>query len=116
MTTTRAILLILAALGAVPLVSCRHRVVVVEHDVAYASGPREEMVVAVPPPAPEKEVVPAAPSTSHVWVSGYWTYRYNGWVWIPGCHILRPRLHAVWVAGRWERHARGWVWIHGRWS
>ena len=113
---TRTMLLALAALGALPLVSCARRVVVVEHDVAYSYGPREEMVVSEQPPAPQKEVLPAAPSPDHVWVSGYWTHAYNGWVWVPGCHILRPRLHAVWVSGHWDRHARGWIWIHGHWS
>src|SRR6185295_17710946 len=77
---TRAMLLALAALSALPLVSCARRVVVVEHDVAYSYGPREEMVVSEPPPAPQKEVIPAAPSANHVWVSGYWTHAYNGWV------------------------------------
>ena len=109
----RALLISLAALS---LASCRHAFVVVEHDVAYSDGPREEMVVQVPPPAPATEAVPAAPSPEHVWVAGYWTYAYNGWVWVAGCHILRPRLHAVWIPGRWEHHARGWVWIYGRWS
>jgi len=112
----RALLLSLAALAALSQGACRPRVVVVEHDVAYSAGSRDEMVVAHEPPAPQKEVVPAAPSRDHVWVSGYWTYAYNGWVWVAGCHILRPRLHAVWVAGHWARHPRGWIWIHGRWS
>lgn len=113
---TRLALLALAALAAAPLVSCRHRVVVVEHDVAYSSGPRDEMVVGEQPPAAKDEVVPAAPSAGHVWVAGYWTHRYNGWVWVAGCHVLRPRVHAVWVSGHWARHARGWVWVHGRWA
>jgi hypothetical protein len=107
---------LLLVLGALSLVSCSRRIVVVEHDVAYSAGPREEMVVAERPPAPEKEVIPAAPSRDHVWIAGYWTYAYNGWVWVAGCHILRPRLHAVWVSGHWDRHPRGWIWVHGRWS
>jgi hypothetical protein len=113
---TRAMLLALAAVGALPLASCRPHVVVVEHDVAYSSGPREEMVVTERPPALEQEAIPAAPTPDHVWVSGYWTYAYNGWVWVSGCHTLRPRLHAIWVPGTWERHPRGWIWIHGRWA
>ena len=112
----RALLLTLSAFAALSQMSCRHRVVVVEHDVAYASGPREEVVATEAPPAPQKEVIPAAPSPNHVWVAGYWTYRYSGWVWVAGCHILRPRPQAVWVAGHWERHPRGWVWVYGRWA
>jgi YXWGXW repeat-containing protein len=113
---TRSMLLALAVLGAVSLVSCRHRVVVVEHDVAASSDPRGELVVADPPPALQAEDRPAAPSSNHVWVTGYWTHCYNGWVWVGGCYALRPRLQAVWVAGYWERHPRGWVWIHGHWA
>ena len=112
----RALLLTLAALGALTQVCCRHRVVVVEHDAAYSAGSRDELIVADAPPAAQKEVVPAAPSPDYVWVSGYWTRCYNGWVWMPGCHVLRPRHHAVWVSGYWERHPRGWVWVYGRWA
>jgi len=113
---TRVTLLALAFLWGLSLVSCRPHWVIVEHDVASAAGPHEEKVVGDEPPAPNTEVVPAPPSPNHVWVEGYWTHCYNGWVWMPGCYALRPRLHAVWVSGYWERHPRGWVWIYGRWS
>src|SRR6185436_15924720 len=85
-TMTRAMLRTLAVLGGLCLVSCRPHWVVVEHDVASTAGSREERVVADDPPAPQKEAVPAAPSPNHVWVEGYWTHCYNGWVWMPGCH------------------------------
>ena len=109
-----SMLLALAILVVLFLVSCGAPAVVVQHDVAGTT--RDEMVVSEQPPAPEKEVIPASPSSNHLWVEGYWTHCYNGWVWVPGFHALRPRQHAVWVAGYWERHPRGWVWIHGRWS
>lgn len=106
--------LLLVAVAALAAVSCRPRVVVVEHDVAYAEGPRSEVVVAEEAPAMRVEVVPAAPSASHVWIAGYWNWR-GSWVWVAGRHVVRPRAHAVWVGGRWSRHPRGWVWVHGHW-
>ena len=111
---TSSTLLAPAILVVLFLVSCGAPVIVVQHDVAGSAW--NEMVVSEQPPAPEKEAIPAAPSPDHLWVEGYWTHCYNGWVWVPGCHVLRPREHTVWVSGYWERHPRGWIWIHGHWS
>ena len=112
---TRATLPILAVLAASSRASCGHPPVIVEHDVVASSGARAEIVVAEQPPAPHEEAVPAAPSPDHLWAEGYWTRCYNGWVWMPGCHVVRPRVSAVWIPGYWEPHPRGWVWIWGRW-
>lgn len=111
-TVARVVLVAVAALTAA---SCRHRVVVVEHDVAYTAGPREEVVVAEEAPALRVEVIPAAPTVNHVWIAGYWSRHGGSWVWVAGRHVLRPRAGAVWVGGHWSRHARGWVWVHGHW-
>jgi hypothetical protein len=111
----RFALAVLALIAAAPLASCRHRVVVVEHDVAYTAGPREEVVVAEAAPAPRVEVIPVAPSVEHVWIAGYWSWHGGSWVWVAGRYVLRPRPAAVWVAGHWARHPRGWVWVHGCW-
>jgi hypothetical protein len=111
-TVARVVLVAVLALSAA---SCRHRVVVVEHDVAYNEGPREEVVVGEAAPASRVEVIPVAPSVNHVWVAGYWSWRGGSWVWVSGRHVLRPRVGVVWVAGHWARHPRGWVWVHGCW-
>ena len=47
----RIALAVLVLIAAAPLASCRHRVVVVEHDVAYTAGPREEVVASEAAPA-----------------------------------------------------------------
>jgi hypothetical protein len=99
-------------LGAASLATSCRRVVIV-HEV---DGPGEEAETAQSaPPAAKVEVVPAAPSVSHVWIPGYWSWRTGAWVWIAGCHVVRPRPAAVWVPGHYARHAHGWVWTRGHW-
>ena len=115
MAARRAFLLALIVVGSAPLASCVRRRVIIEHDVTYTSGPREEVIVAEQPPAPQVEVVPAAPSVEHIWVAGYWMHRGGSWEWVSGRYVLRPHRAAVWVPGHWERHPRGWVWVYGRW-
>jgi hypothetical protein len=101
------------------LVSCgRHRRRVVVHEVTVvqsAPAPGSEVVVEAEPPPPQAETRPPAPSTAHVWVTGYWSWR-DGWAWTPGVWVLRPRPAAAWVPGHWARRPRGWVWIPGHWS
>jgi len=75
-----------------------------------------EVVVTEAPPAPRQEVIGMAPSTSHVWVQGYWSYRNGHYVWVPGHWEVRPRLNAVWVPGHWDHSSRGWVWFPGHWE
>lgn len=114
MTRIMLLVLALAAAGSIP--SCRVRHVVVEHDVTYTSGAREEIIVTEAPPAARVEVIPVAPSANHLWVGGYWARSGNGWVWVEGRYVVRPRAHAVWVPGHWERHPRGWIWVYGHWA
>ena len=78
--------------------------------------PSGEVVVTETPPPARQEVIGVAPSTAHVWVAGYWTYRHGRWVWVPGHYELRPRAAAVWVPGHWDRTSRGWVWTPGHWD
>src|SRR5678815_5657265 len=75
-----------------------------------ATAPTGTVIVTEAPPAPRQEVIGVAPSTSHVWVQGYWSYRNGRYVWMPGHYELRPRPAAAWVAGHWDRTSRGWVW------
>ncbi len=58
--------------------------------VAPAPGYYEGGPVMVAPPAPQVEVVGAAPGPGYLWVGGYWN-------WVGGRH--------VWVPGRWEAPA-----------
>lgn len=56
--------------------------------VAHASGTYAE--VPYPPPAALVEVVPASPSSSAVWLDGYWRWRRRAYVWIRGGWVLVP--------------------------
>ncbi|HEX2861511.1 MAG TPA: YXWGXW repeat-containing protein [Lacunisphaera sp.] len=69
---------------------------------AVPSQPAQVVVVQAPP-AMQQEVVQARPSSDHVWIAGYWTWRNNRYEWVAGRWELPPRSAAVWVAPRWER-------------
>ena len=65
--------------------------------------PPDQLVeVDVAPPPPQAEVIPVAPSASHVWLPGYWN-------WNPGM-----RRH-VWVAGHYAMRQHGAVWQNAQW-
>ncbi|MBK8964346.1 MAG: YXWGXW repeat-containing protein [Candidatus Competibacteraceae bacterium] len=65
--------------------------------------------------APQTEVITVAPSSRHVWVPGYWTWRDDDWVWRSGYWESRPYPDALWVPGQWVATANGWRWQDGRW-
>ena len=75
--------------------------------------PNAEIVEGVPPPA-QVELIPVAPSASHLWIPGHWAWR-RGWVWEPG-HFEQHRIGHAWHPGHWLRHRHGWVWIEGHWG
>jgi hypothetical protein len=76
------------------------------------------VVVTEAPPEPRVEVEGPAPSTSSVWIQGYWTHVDNRWVWYPGHWELRPRVNAAWMAGHWDKDptGKGWMWTPGHWE
>ena len=80
--------------------------------------PTGRVVVTESPPPPREEVITTAPSSSHVWVAGYWTNTGSRWVWVPGHWEMRPRPAAMWVPGHWDKNPdeRGWVWTPGHWE
>ncbi len=65
-------------------------------------GPQSEddEVVSVAPPAPQVEVVVAAPGPGYFWIGGHW-----GWI---------GSRHA-WIGGRWEGYRPGWRWAPFAW-
>jgi hypothetical protein len=76
------------------------------------------VVVSEAPPPPRTEVITTAPSESHVWVAGNWTYTDNRWIWMPGHWELRPRTSAMWMPGHWDKNpdGKGWTWTPGYWQ
>jgi hypothetical protein len=74
-----------------------------------------EITVTQAPPAPRQEIMTMAPSPTHVWVPGYWTWS-NGWQWVDGHWELPPQRMTVWVPGQWVPHGSSWVWRPGHWQ
>ncbi|WP_438480230.1 YXWGXW repeat-containing protein [Oleiharenicola lentus] len=57
------------------------------------------------PPVQQQVIVtqPARPSSSHVWVEGYWTWRNDRYEWVAAHWEVPPFSGAKWVAPRSER-------------
>ncbi len=82
-------------------------------DVAYVDdeGVAE---VAVEPPPPQVEVVPAPPYVGAVWIGGRWVWRGGRHAWVGGRYVA-PRVGYVYAPHRWERRGAGWRYTPGRW-
>jgi hypothetical protein len=95
-----------------------HRTEVVGEPIVTTTRTTRTVVVTSEPPPPKVEVRGTAPSETHVWVDGNWTYQNDHWVWLPGHWEERPRLNALWVPGHWDRNpdGSGWVWTEGYWQ
>lgn len=110
------------ALGTLVLAGCvvreehvgRRPVVVRETVVAPAPVVGAEVVVAQPPPPPQVEVIPVAPSPAYIWIGGAWAW-HGRWVWEGGHYALPPRHGAVWVPHHYEKRGNSHVWIAGGW-
>ena len=76
----------------------------------------QAVVVTQAPPALQSEPVLEQPTTRHVWIPGYWTYRDNRYVWIAGRWELPPTPDARWSAPRWEREGSGYRFYEGYWD
>ncbi len=73
-------------------------------------------VVTQAPPALQQEVVLAQPSTRHVWLAGYWTWRDNQYEWMAGHWELPPNSGSAWVAPRWEQEGNAYRFHEGYWN
>lgn len=74
------------------------------------------VVVMQAPPAAQQEVPTARPSTSHVWVPGYWTWRNNQYQWMAGRWDVPPRTGGVWIPPRWQQEGTSWRFYEGYWD
>lgn len=86
--------------------------VIIVASACYA-GPRV-YVVRKPPPG-RVEVIGVAPSHNHVWISGRWIWKSDGYHWQNGYWMKRPRANAMWIPGHWKHTQRGYVWMPGHW-
>jgi hypothetical protein len=74
------------------------------------------VVVTQAPPAMQQEQVLEQPSSRHVWIPGYWTWRDNRYVWIAGRWEVPPRSGAMWVAPRWLPEGGAYRFYEGYWN
>lgn len=74
------------------------------------------IVVMQAPPAAQQEVPGPRPTTDHVWVPGYWTWRNNQYQWMAGHWEMPPRAGAVWIPPRWQPEGTSWRFYEGYWD
>jgi hypothetical protein len=67
------------------------------------------------PPAAIVEVVPAPPSSVHIWIAGCHEWRHGAWAWVPGRWVVPPHSGVAWTRGHWVHHRRGYVWVGACW-
>jgi len=74
------------------------------------------IIVTQAPPAMQQEVVLAQPSSQHVWIAGYWTWRNDRYEWMAGHWELPPSSGTVWVSPRWEQEGNAYRFYEGYWK
>ena len=80
-----------------------------------AANAQYTAIVAIAPPAPQYEVVPA-PRSGFVWDAGHWQFRNNQYVWVPG-RWVQARSGYDWQERRWVQRANGeWILVGGTWE
>ncbi len=84
--------------------------------VTTQTTPVNTIVVTQAPPAMRTEVVLAQPSSSHVWVPGYWTWRSNQYQWMAGHWEVPPYANASWTAPRWQTENGAYRFYEGAWN
>ena len=94
-----------------PVVSSQPTAVAVPSPVGGSS-----IVVMQAPPTAQQEVPSPRPSSNHVWVAGYWSWRNNQYQWMPGRWDVPPRAGAVWTPPRWQPEGNSWRFYEGRWD
>jgi hypothetical protein len=82
--------------------------------VATVQSPN--VVVTQAPPALVSEAVTAQPSSRHVWIPGYWTWRNERYEWMAGHWEVPPTSTSTWVAPTWQREGSGYRFYEGHWE
>jgi hypothetical protein len=73
-------------------------------------------VVTQAPPVVQTEVVSVRPSSSHIWIAGYWTWRNNQYQWVAGHWEVPPYANATWVPPRWQPESGAYRFYEGYWN
>jgi hypothetical protein len=78
-----------------------------------APGYEGEYDVAVAPPAPYVEIVPAIPFAGAIWLGGYWGWNGGRHQWVQG-RWDQPRAGYGWQPRAWVQQGGRWH-LHGGW-
>src|SRR5438876_12419861 len=81
--------------------------------IPAAAHARVDFYVNVAPPPVPVEVVPA-PRYGHVWVPGYWDWRYARHYWVPG-HWRHARHGYYYAPARWVERDGRWYYARPGW-
>jgi hypothetical protein len=80
--------------------------------VVYAA----DVIIRTAPPAPASvAVVGRAPSSTYIWVPGYYRGAGGKYIWVSGKWMKPPRAGMVWVPPVWRQGPNGYVFVAGRW-
>lgn len=74
------------------------------------------IVVTQAPPALQTEATLAQPSSAHVWIPGYWTWRSNQYQWMAGRWEMPPYAGAKWMTPRWQTESGAYRFYEGYWN
>jgi len=68
----------------------------------------------VGPPPPRVESPTLQPSSSHIWITGYWKWTGIHYEWTDG-RWVKAKPGRIWVPGAWEQVGSHWAWKPGKW-
>lgn len=93
------------------------QVIVAQPQKVITTGTTTSYVVLQTPPAPQApQAIPARPSSQHVWVEGFWTWRNNRYEWMAGHWEVPPFAGAKWVNPRVESESGAFRFYEGYWN
>ena len=68
-----------------------------------------------PPPLPAEDQ-PTLPEDGSLWTPGYWYWRDQGYVWIPGLWARPPQVGVLWTPAYWSMAGSVFVFHPGHWG
>jgi hypothetical protein len=71
--------------------------------------------ITAPPPLPQEDQ-PALSEDGALWTPGYWYWRDQAYVWIPGVWVRPPRSGVLWTPGYWSVAGAVFVFHPGYWG
>jgi hypothetical protein len=114
--------LVLAAIGILSVACGGGKVVVLPNPATpgpsalVATTPAVITTVPAMPQPPSDTVQGISPGPNYSWVAGYYDWRGDRYVWVPGTWVATPATTSVWVSGHWQPTAGGYTWLPGHWQ